>query len=338
MTTGKSFIVKAAIMSFSLSCAVPSVMAEPIRMRISVDSPAGHIKTIVMGEYVAAIKAKAGDKLAIELFHSGQLFNDRDVSKAIRQGAVEMAAPGTWLLGGVEPNFNFTGLPVTYGIDLSRLRAITDGEIGQELNKSLEAKLNAKVLGPWLEMGSAHWYTVNKPINRYEDLKGLTIRTPGGATNELRLKFFNTNPVTIAYPDLAMALSQRKADGMISAPDSMVSTKMWEAGVKYSFADDQLPAHYVPLVSLAFWEKLPQELKNILTDTWRDQVPAQRAAMRKADAKARETLLANGVKIVDADEKSRTEARNRMMQNYDEWVKAAKVDAEFARRLKIALP
>lgn len=338
MTTGKPFIFKAAIMTFSLSCAVPGVMAEPIRMRISVDSPAGHIKTIVMGEYVAAIKAKAGDKLRIELFHSGQLFNDRDVSKAIRQGAVEMAAPGTWLLGGIEPNFNFTSLPVTYGLDPARLRVITDGEIGQELNKSLETKLNAKVLGPWLEMGSAHWYTVNKPINRYEDLKGLTIRTPGGATNELRLKFFNTNPVTIAYPDLAMALSQKKADGMISAQDSMVSSKMWEAGVTYSFADYQFPAHYIPLVSLVFWEKLSQELKNILTDTWRDQVPAQRAAMRKADAKARETLLANGVKVVDADEKSKTEARNRMMQEYDEWVKAAKVDPEFARRLKIALP
>lgn len=338
MTTGRLLMFKTAILALSLSCTLPTATAEPIKMRISVDSPAGHIKTVLIGEYVAAVKAKTGDKLAIELFHSGQLFNDRDVSKAIRQGAVEMAAPGTWLLGGIDPNFNFTGLPVMYGLDPSRLRAITDGEIGRELNKSLETKLNAKVLGPWLEMGSAHWYTVNKPINRYEDLKGLTIRTPGGATNELRLKFFKTNPVTIAYPDLAMALSQKKADGMISAQDSMVSTKMWEAGVNHSFEDHQFPAHYIPLVSLAFWEKLPQELKNILTDTWRTQVPTQRAAMRAAEAKARETLKANGVKIVAADEKSKTEARSRMMQEYDDWVKAAKVDPEFARRLKVALP
>ncbi len=338
MTTGKLFIFKAAIMTLSLSCVAPGVTAEPIRMRISVDSPAGHIKTIVMGEYVAAIKAKAGDKLAIELFHSGQLFNDRDVGKAIRQGAVEMAAPGTWLLGGVDPNFNFTGLPVTYGIELSRLRVITDGEIGRELNKSLETKLNAKVLGPWLEMGSGHWYTLKRPINRYEDLKGLTIRTPGGATNELRLKYFKANPVTIPYPDLALALSQGKADGFLSAHDSVVSSKMWEAGVKYSFEDYQLPAHYVPLVSLAFWEKLSQELKNILTDTWRDQVPAQRAAMKAAEDNARKTLLANGFTIVAADEKSRTETRNKMMQDYDEWVKATKVDPEFARKLKVALP
>lgn len=309
------------------------VQADPIKMRISVDSPAQHVKTKIMSNYVAALKTKAGNRLDIELFHSGQLFNDRDVSKAIRQGAVEMAAPGIWLLGGIEPNANFSSLPVFYGMELEQMRKVTDGELGRELNKSLETKLNAKILGSWLEGGLAHWYSTNKPINSYQDIQGMTIRTPGGAANELRLKFFKANVVTIAYPDLALALSQGKADGFISAHDSVVSAKMWEAGVKHSFEDYQLAAHYIPMLNRDFWDKLSPDLQKILADTWQEQVPAQRAAGVAAQAQARDVLIANGVKIVTPDSKTRAAARVRMTQEYDQWVKTVKVDPEFARKL-----
>ena len=60
------------------------------------------------------------------------------------------------------------------------MRKVTDGELGRELNKSLETKLNAKILGSWLEMGSAQWYSTGKPINSYQDIQGMTIRTPAG--------------------------------------------------------------------------------------------------------------------------------------------------------------
>lgn len=309
------------------------VQADPIKMRISVDSPAQHVKTKIMSNYVAALKTKAGNRLDIELFHSGQLFNARDVSKAIRQGAVEMAAPGIWLLGGIEPNANFSSLPVFYGMELEQMRKVTDGELGRELNKSLETKLNAKILGSWLEGGLAHWYSTNKPINSYQDIQGMTIRTPGGAANELRLKFFKANVVTIAYPDLALALSQGKADGFISAHDSVVSAKMWEAGVKHSFEDYQLAAHYIPMLNRDFWDKLSPDLQKILADTWQEQVPAQRAAGVAAQAQARDVLIANGVKIVTPDSKTRAAARVRMTQEYDQWVKTVKVDPEFARKL-----
>lgn len=327
-------MIQCGALAFVLWTAVTvGAWAQPIKMRISVDSPAQHIKTKLMGEYMAAVKAKAGDRLDIELFHSGQLFNDRDVGKAIRQGAVEMAAPGTWLLGGVDPNFNFTGLPILYGMRFEPVRKITDGEIGRELNKSLETKLNAKVLGSWMEMGSGHMYSATKPINVYQDIQGMKIRTPGGAGNELRLKFFKANVVTIAYPDLAMALSQGKADGFLSAHDSVASTKMWESGVKYSFEDYQLLAHYIPIVSRTFWDKLSPDLQKILSDTWLEQVPAQRAAMAAAQTRARDVLIANGLKIVTPDAKTIAAVRERMMQDYDEWSKALKIDPDFARKI-----
>lgn len=330
----KARMIQCGALAVILSMAVATgVQADPIKMRISVDSPAQHVKTKIMSNYVAALKTKTGNRLDIELFHSGQLFNDRDVSKAIRQGAVEMAAPGTWLLGGIDPNFNFTGLPALYGVRFEQARKITDGEIGRELNRSLETKLNAKILGAWLEMGSGQWYSTGKPINSYQDIQGMTIRTPGGAANELRLKFFKANVVTIPYPDLALALSQGKADGFLSAHDSVVSSKMWESGVKHSFEDYQLLAHYIPMLNRAFWDKLSPDLQKILADTWQEQVPAQRAAAAAAQAQARDVLIGSGVKIVTPDSKAVAAARERMMQESDEWVKALKIDPDFARKL-----
>ena len=186
-------------------------------------------------------------------------------------------------------------------------------------------------------MGSGQWYSTNKPINSFQDIQGMTIRTPGGAGNELRMKYFKANSATIPYPDLAMALTQGKADGFLSAHDSVAASKMWESGVKYSFEDYQLVVHYVPMVSRAFWDKLSPDLQKILSDTWLEQVPAQRAAMAAAQTHARDVLIANGVKIVTPDSKTVAAVRERMMQDSDEWVKALKIDPDFARKLAQAL-
>ena len=331
-------IIQAGVLASAvLMVAVAGSQAEPIKMRISVDSAAQNIRVKILNDYIAAVNAKVGDRLEIELFHSSQLFNDRDAIKATHQGAIQMSTPSTSLLSSVETNFNAALLPVFYGVDVQEMRDFADGELGRELNESLEAKLDVKILGPWLEMASAHLYSVaGKPMNTYKDLEGMTIRTPGGAGNDLRLAFFKANVVNIPWPDVPLALSQGKIDAIFTLHGSLAAGKMWESGVKYCFEDYGAGAHYVPMINRSFWDQLPADLQTVLTDTWLEQVPAQRVAMAAAQAEARDTLIANGVKIVTPDLSARAAVREEMLKSYDQWVEALGIDRDFAERVRQA--
>lgn len=302
----------------------------PLKMRISIDSPPAHLRTKIMQDYIEAVKQKAGGRLEIELFHSAQLFNDRDVPKALRQNAVEMAAPGTWVLGGLEPRLNALSLPVFYGATAQEMRRAYQGPIGIESSKGLEQKLDIKVLPEWLELGASHFYGVSKPIRTHDDLKGLLIRNPGGVGNDMRIKFFHANSVNVPWPDMPLAMSQGKFDAFISTHESVASAKLWESGMKYAFEDNQSFGLYVPMINGSFWKKLSPELQKILTVTWTEQAPAQREAFATMQAKARETMLANGIQIVTPDQRAKTAVRARLHQLNDEFVKGFRLEPEFA--------
>ena len=102
------------------------------------------------------------------------------------------------------------------------------------INSQIEQKLRSHVLGPWLDLGFQNWYSTSKPIDTLADLKGMKIRNSGGAGQSWRVRFVGAIPNTTAWPNVPLALSQGTFDGFVSSNESLVSAKLWEAGVKYS--------------------------------------------------------------------------------------------------------
>ena len=80
----------------------PAAIAQE-KMRITLDTNPTHVRNKGVEVFAEELKKRVGNKIVVEIYPSGQLFRDRDVPKALRQGAVEMAVPGTWQLDGVEP-------------------------------------------------------------------------------------------------------------------------------------------------------------------------------------------------------------------------------------------
>jgi len=295
-------------------------------MRVSLDTTAVHIRTKLVGEYLEAVKKRTGGAIEPELFHSAQLFRDRDVGKALRQGGAEMAVPGQWVLTGFEPNLDYPFLPICYGRDRAAMHKISDGEVGQIINRSLEQKLNSKVLGKWFDLGASHTYATNRPLNKPDDLKGLKIRTSGGHGQFVRVKFFDGLPNFTAWPDVPLALSQGNFDALISTNESIASAKLWDSGIKYSIQDYQFYAQYVPMVAEGFFAKLKPEQQKMLTDTWAEMVDRFRDEANEAQRKAAETMAQNGIKVVTAKPEDLAEARKRMLATEVDLVRELKFD------------
>jgi TRAP-type C4-dicarboxylate transport system substrate-binding protein len=304
---------------------------EPMRLRLSLDTAPSHLRNVSMKDYLGKVEAASGGKIKTEIFESGQLYPDLEVGKALIQGQVEMAAPGSWTITGIVSDADCFQLPVLYGQPIDLIHKVIDGKPGQYLNGQIQQKLRSHVVGPYLDLGFQNWYSSNKPIAGLADLKGMKIRNSGGAGQAWRARFLGAIPNTTAWPNVPLALSQGTFDGLVSSNESLVSAKLWDSGVKFALEDHQFIAEYIPLVSQVFWDKLSPDLQKMMTDTWAQSVPTYRANMAAAQTKARATLQEHGVKFADPTAEQSAAERKQMMAEQDQMAKEIKVSPEMVK-------
>jgi TRAP-type C4-dicarboxylate transport system substrate-binding protein len=314
--------------ALALSAALFGAAEAAEKMRISLDTNPTHVRNKGIELFVERLKEKVGDELEIEVYPSAQLYRDRDVARALRQGSVEMAVPGTWVLDGMEPSLALTSLPMFYGIDEAATLELMDGEIGQEINERTEDRLRVKVLGPWMNLGFSHFYSTNTPLRSHDDLKGLKIRISGGTANAKRAEGLGGIPNVIAWPDVPLALSSSVVDAVSSTHESIASAKLWDAGLKYALEDRQWFGQYVPMISAQFWEKLSPEVQDAILETWNETIPEARSMAADAQSAARQTLIDNGIEITTASDEELAEARKTLMGLQDGLVQEMKIDPE----------
>lgn len=298
------------------------------KMRISLDTNATHVRNKSTEAFVAELKKRVGNKLAVEIYPSAQLFRDRDIPKALRQNAVEMGIPGTWQLDGVAPNTAIQTLPMFYGVDEDTVHKIMDGKLGQFVNQRMEDRLKVKILGKWMDLGFQHFYSVSKPIKNYNDLKGMKIRFPGGSANSARIKELGASPTLIPWPDLPLALSQGVVEGVTTTHQSAVTAKLWDSGLKHSFEDFQYFGQYVPMVNLDFWNKQPKDVQDAIIASWEATIGQERTLAHQVQIESRDVLIKNGVSIVTAKPAEIAAARKRLMNSQAELVTSMKIDAD----------
>ncbi|HWI82135.1 TRAP transporter substrate-binding protein DctP [Ramlibacter sp.] len=319
------------------SALVPGQAAAQEKLRITLDTNPSHVRNKGVEVFAEELKKRIGNKLAVEIYPSGQLFRDRDVPKALRQGAVEMAVPGTWQLDGVEPDAGLQTLPMFYGVDGAVVHQILDGKLGDFMNKRLEDRLKVKVIGKWIDLGGQHTFGIDKPINSWDDLKGQKIRHSGGTANAGRLAAMGAVPMLVPFPDVPMAMSQGVINGVATTYESAWTSKLHESGLKYAFEDNQFFGQYIPMVSQQFWSKQPKDVQDAILAAWDVAARGQRDLAAKSQAEARDSLVKAGMKIVKPSAADIAAKRKQLMAVQDDLVKQMKIDAEVVNAAKAGL-
>ncbi len=309
--------------------------AEPIRLRCSLDTGPTHVRNVSVADYFAKLEPATGGRIKTEIFHSGQLFADRDVAKALLQGQAEMALPGSWVLAGFVPSCDMFHLPAMYAQPIEVAHRVIDGKPGQILGQELQTKLRTHILGQWLELGFHNWYTTKTPLDSLTSLKGLKLRNSGGAGQAWRTRFFGAIPNTTAWPDVPLSLSQGTFDGLITTNESINSAQLWEAGLSYGLKDHQFVGEYIPMVSDAFWTKLPPDLQAIMTETWAANIPTYRANMAASQEKAGDTMATHGVRWVTPAADEITATRKRMLLEQDQMAKESKINPDLVAAVMV---
>lgn len=316
---------------------IRTAAADPIKLRVSLDTSPSHGRTIAIVDFLKKLEAASQGAIAPQLFDSGQLFPDRDVIKALVLGQIEMAAPGTWLVSAYVPEADMTQLPLFYGQPVETSHRAIDGAPGDLVNEQITKKLRVKIPGRWIDLGFTNWYSTRKPLNALTNLKGLKIRNSGGFAQSWRARFFGAVPNVTSWPDVPLALSQGTFDALQSTNESCASAKLWDAGLHFGLIDRQSMGDYIPMIGETFWGALTPALKSLVTDLWAANIGIYRTHLTEAQDRAEQELKARGVKLAYVASEDLAEARKLMLIEQESVARQMKISTDMLARITEAI-
>ncbi|MBX2835912.1 MAG: TRAP transporter substrate-binding protein DctP [Gammaproteobacteria bacterium] len=296
---------------FSISASEPAVSAD--KLVISTATPPQHMQTTTMRWFAEELTKRSEGNLETEVFDSSQLYNARDVGKAVARGDVGMATVPSPYLSRVEANINVLDLPVLNGMSEDARAAMLDGALGTMLNDKLSAKMGVVVPGNWPILGRVYYWSTEKPLTNFEEFKDMQVRIPGGAAPAARVEGMGGVPVVMPGSDMPLALQQGTVDATMASIESVVTQKLTDVGIKYGFWDQGIVGFLIPIVSQSYWDSLNDEEQSIFTQVWNEGVETQRKAAIALDGEYRDTLKELGVTISDATTADAEAMKDQMM-------------------------
>lgn len=256
---------------------------------------------IAQGGYKLAelLKERTNGELQVEVYHSGQLGDDRDIAESIQLGGDMIYAGGSGVLTAWIPELKVLDLPFIFR-STSHVESVLNGEIGRRLNKYYEEK-GFKLLS-YMDGGFRDFSNSKRAIYSMEDLKGLKVRLMQTPYYIEAMKEFGAEVIVMPYSELFVALKQGIVDGQENNATLTYTDQMHTLGQKF-----WSPIHYaycaVPLImNLGRYNDLTPEQQEIIVQSAQDASIYAFEYYRKVENDYTEKLREAGVKVPNREE------------------------------------
>lgn len=256
-----------------------------------------HPYTEGLNEFARLMDEKTDGKVKVEVFHSSQLGDERDMIEGLQLGTLEMALVSTAPLSSFTKDFLVFDLPFIFE-DTENARKVVDSEIGQDLFDQLESQ---EVLGlAYWENGFRSVTNSKQPIETPDDLKGLKIRT---MENPVHMESFNVmgaSATPMAFGELFTALQQNTIGGQENPLPIIETSKFYEVQQYLSLTEH----FYAPaplLISKEYFEGLSDDIKTAIKEAAVEGRDYERGLIDDMNARLISELEEEGMEINTPD-------------------------------------
>jgi tripartite ATP-independent transporter DctP family solute receptor len=268
-----------------------------------------HQGMIFFGEKLQEI---SGGKFKVQIYPSQQLGTERQCLELLQIGSLDMTKVSAGVLENFSPSIKVFGIPYLFR-DKEHAFRVLDGPVGEELLNGTE-KYWLKGLG-YYDSGSRSFYTIDKPIEHPNDLKGLKIRVMESQTAIDMVKSFGGSPTPISWGELYTALQQGVVDGAENNPPSFYLSRHYEV-CKYYIIDEHTVLPDVVLMSTHFWNDLSNQDQEWIQKAMDLSVVEQRRLWLKSEIESLEAVKAAGVKVSYPNKSNFAEISGSVLDQY----------------------
>ncbi|MGL4207866.1 MAG: TRAP transporter substrate-binding protein [Candidatus Adiutrix sp.] len=290
-----------ALAALSALALVFTMAAAPALATITLK--AGHVLAPVhpyhvgMLKFAELVEAKTQGQVKIEVFHSAQLGNARELVEALQMGTTDVCLISTAPMAGFSRDFLIYDLPYVF-TSPAQAYEILDGPIGQASMKGIE-KANLIGLAFW-ENGFRNITNSKRDLVTPDDLKGLKIRTMENKIHMATFRALGADPTPIASGEVFTALQQKTVDGQENPLTGIYTGKYYEVQKHLSITEH----FYSPaplLIGKAAWGKLSPELQTAVQEAATEAKVFQRELNQREVAESLESLKAEGMVVTTVD-------------------------------------
>ena len=257
-------------------------------VRIGHNQSVNHPTHIALAAFQDYINEKLGDKYVVEVYPNELLGSQTDMVQLTQTGAIDFCIASNAILETFSKNYEIFNLPYLFASTESYHNAMDDREITDKIFKATEKAGFLAVT--WLDAGTRNFYTVKKPIESPEDLKGLKIRVQQSPTNIEMMKLLGGSATPMGFGEVYTALQSNIIDGAENNELALTDNGHGDVCKYYSYDMHQMVPDIL-IGNLAFIEELDDEERAIFEEGYtlvntiqrQEWVKAVEAAKDKAE-------------------------------------------------------
>lgn len=293
-----------------------ATVEKPLVLTLAHNMSETHTVHIALEQFANTVSEKSGGRIQIRIFPNGQLGSETEVLEQLMAGVVAMtkvSAPG---LATYNEAYHTFGLPYIFD-DTQNFYDIMDSQPMRDF--FLSTQEDGFVTLTYYTSGARSFYTVNRPIRKPEDLKGLKIRVQDMKSQTDMMKALGGTPVAMAYGDVYTSLQTGIIDGTENNETALTTGKHGEICKVYS-VDQHAMIPDTLVMSSAIWSELNEEDRQIILDAAYASTESHKIAWDSAIDEAVEEAKAtmNVTFIEDVDKDAFRKATENMIDEYSQ--------------------
>ena len=258
------------------------------------------------------VKEKSAGRMQVQIFPSEQLGNEKECIEALQLGYLAMTKTSSAPMEGFVPQMQVFGIPYLFR-DSEHLWKVLNGPIGKKLLLAGESK---RLRGLCYYDAGARSFYAKKPIHTPSDLAGMKIRVQQSDLWVALLEAMGANATPMPYGEVYTALQQKTVDGEENPVAIVYDAKFYEVQKFYSLTGHVYSATML-VTNKKFLDKLPADLRKIVTDAARRYVVEQRKLSDKQEGEFLGLLKKAGMKVNDVTPAEKTAFVKATLPVYD---------------------
>jgi tripartite ATP-independent transporter DctP family solute receptor len=267
-------------------------------------------------EMWSAIGAETNGRVTAEVFaeNAGIPGSDPAALKMLISGELDFFTLMGGILGQAVPVAEVQQVPFAFRT-AAEAHAAADSALGAYLREEMAAKgIHGFPVGAF-DNGMRQTSSTRRPIRAPQDLAGLRIRLPAGQMFTDTFRALGAEPVTINVNGIYAALKEGKVDAQENPLAVNEVFKLYEVQ-KHLAMTNHMWSGFNLMANGALWQKLPQDIQDVIERNAAKFVRAQRDDQGRFNAGLRTTLAERGIVFNEVDP---APFRARMAPVYATW-------------------
>jgi len=305
-------LIKNILLYFVLIFFTRAIFSEnKIILKYATVAPSGSLWARYIEKIKNDIENKSKGQILIKAYYSGVAGDESTMSKKLKAGLIDIAAFTGLELGNIVSDIKVMELPFFFDnykqVDLAT----------SALTKDMEELFDKKnlVFAGWGEGGFVYLLS-KKPIQKFSDMDGMKIWAP---VNEQIVKsLFMKYSLVPSYIGFESVLTQLQTGGLdaVYAPPMVAISMQWYQNVAYLTDLKLTCATGATLMNKSSFNKLPEDLKEIVLNAIRENSRALILELRKQNDEAMQIMKNKNINVVKMEnsEISRLKEKGREVQ------------------------